>query len=212
MSERGKRADARRNVERLVAAARTAFAEHGAETSLIDVARRAGVGSATLYRHFPTREALIETVYRDQIKALAAEADRLQHSAPPLEALITWLHTFAAHMSTYRGMKGLMSAVCSDEYSDLASWTRDQLSTAAGTLLSRAQQSSAIRADITPWQMLRLINGTVMANEQVGSTGGQAKQLLTIAIDGLRYQPNMPHPNDKGTRAKPRERHMDDHG
>src|SRR5713226_3720268 len=102
------RADARENREHLVAAARVAFAEQGADASLIDIARRAGVGSATLYRHFPTREALLEAAYRDQIGSLVTLAQELPAAAAPLDALVAWLNAFAAYTTTCRGMKELM--------------------------------------------------------------------------------------------------------
>src|SRR5262245_1624337 len=90
--ERAQRADARRNRERLITAAREAFTEHGVEASLDDSARRTGVGPGTLYRHFPTREALLAAVYRDDVEALAARAEQMARQYPPVEALTAWLH------------------------------------------------------------------------------------------------------------------------
>jgi AcrR family transcriptional regulator len=187
-ASRAPRSDARRNSERIVSTARAAFAEHGADASLIDIARRAGVGSATLYRHFPTREALLEAVYREQIDALATQARNLVESMSPMDALDAWLRAFAAHMTRYRGMKGLMAAVCRESNSELASWCRDQLGSAAALLLGRAQRSAAVRPDVAAWQMLRLVNGVVLANEQAGVGGDQTQQMLTLVIDGLRYR------------------------
>lgn len=185
---RVRRSDARHNRERIVAAARTAFSHHGADASLIDIARQSGIGSATLYRHFPTREALLEAVYREQIEALATQARDLCASASPLEALDTWLRAFATHMVTYRGIKGLMAAVCSDHDSELASWCRAELGRAASSLLTRAQRAAAVRDDVTAFQMLRLVNGIVLANDQAGVDGDQTAELLTVVLDGLRHR------------------------
>jgi AcrR family transcriptional regulator len=185
-AHRAMRADARHNCERLVATARIAFAEEGAEVSLIDIARRAGVGSATLYRHFPSREALLEAVYRDNVEALAAQGRELGQSAPPLDALVTWLRAFAAYTTTCRGMKELLAAVC-DERSDLSSWTRETLGAAAASLLGRAQQCGAIRPDVTAHQVLRLISAVTEASEKAPGAG-ETGQLLTLIIDGLRYR------------------------
>src|SRR5215216_6625186 len=98
------RADARRNRDRLIAAAREAFAERGAEASLDDIARRAGVGPGTLYRHFPTRLTLIEAVYRDGVEALCAEARDLMSSPSPGEALATWLRSVLSYAGEKRGL------------------------------------------------------------------------------------------------------------
>jgi AcrR family transcriptional regulator len=100
------RADARRNYERLLKAAVDAFAEHGEGASLDDIAKRAGVGSGTLYRHFPTRHALLEAAYLDRIEAIAARADALAAELPPGEALVEWLYELGAGMMQMRGWPG----------------------------------------------------------------------------------------------------------
>jgi AcrR family transcriptional regulator len=181
------RADARENSERLVAAARVAFAEQGADASLIDIARRAGVGSATLYRHFPSREALLEAVYRDQIGSLVSLAQELPASAAPLGALVAWLSAFAAYTTTCRGMKELMAAVY-DDHSGLSAWCRDTLRSAAASLFSSAQQAGTVRPDVSADQVLRLISAMTLANEQAGASSSETEQLLTLIVDGLRYQ------------------------
>jgi hypothetical protein len=98
------------------------------------------------------------------------------------------LRAFATHLTTYRGMNRLMAAVCSDDGSELASWCRGELGCAASSLLTRAQQTAAVRPDITAFQMLRLVNGIVLANDQAGADENQTAQLLTFVIDGLRYR------------------------
>ena len=119
---RAKRADARHNAERLATVARNAFAEHGADASLIDIARRAGVSSGTLYRHFPTRAALLAAVYRSEIEALGNLAAELHDSAEPLPALATWLRAFSEYTTTCRGLKGLVAAIDTDTQNALTSW------------------------------------------------------------------------------------------
>src|ERR687888_1633161 len=101
---RARRADAQRNVERLIAAAREAFAENGPNAPLDDIARAAGVGAGTLYRHFPTRLALFEAVYRDNVERLCAEGERLAATEPPAEALVDWLRGFVSVVSQKRGL------------------------------------------------------------------------------------------------------------
>jgi AcrR family transcriptional regulator len=186
--QRAPRTDARRNFERLVTAARSAFAEHGADASLINIARSAGVGSATLYRHFPTREALLEAVYRSQIESLADQATQLRASQPPMEALVAWLRAFIAHMSAYRGLKGLMVTICRDEHSELTSWCRETLISAAQSVLTDAQKCGATRPDVNAYQVLRLINAIIVAGEQTGADDVQVEKLLEVVIDGLRSQ------------------------
>jgi AcrR family transcriptional regulator len=178
------RADARRNFERLLAEASLAFAERGAEASLDDIAKRAGVGNATLYRHFPTREALLETVYRDEIQQLSDQATRVDDSASPTDALIDWLRTAVAKTAVHNGLKGLLGIVLRDEGAELGSWCRDTITSSVGVLLLRAQQTGEVRADLTPLTVLRLVNAISIASEMGG--GDQAEQLLMLVVDGLR--------------------------
>lgn len=186
--ERPMRADARRNYERLLDTASAAFAQHGADASLDDIARRAEVGSGTLYRHFPTRQALLEAVYRGQIEALAAQAHQLPETMDPLEAMITWLRAVAKHITLYRGLRGLLTAALSDDQSELYKWCHDSMLSAATSVLDRAQQSGLARSDIDAYQMLRLVNAVVLTNEQARASTRHAEQLLALAIDGMRYQ------------------------
>lgn len=108
------RADARRNYERLLKVAAEAFAEHGEGASLDDIAKRAGVGSGTLYRHFPTRQALLEAAYVDRIEALGARADELAKELPPGEALAEWLYELCVGTIEVRGMKALLGSAVTD--------------------------------------------------------------------------------------------------
>jgi AcrR family transcriptional regulator len=182
------RADARRNATRLVAVARDAFAEHGPQASLIEIARTAGVGSATLYRHFPSREALLAAVYQSQVETLSAEAEELlQSDASPISALDTWLRAFAAHLITYRGLKGLLTATY-DDRAALFAECRRMLFGAATALLTRAQDTGAIRRTVDARQMLKLIKAVAIANEETGGEADELAPLLDLVIDGLRYQ------------------------
>ena len=184
-ARRPMRADARRNYEQLLVVARSAFAEHGIDASLDDIARRAEVGNATLYRHFPTRQALLEAVHRDQIEALCAEAQTLLAAPSPAEALTTWLRAVAAHGSTSRGLLATLTAALHDGGSDL-SGCRTAIFTAASNLLTRAQRARAVQPDITVSQLLKLVNAITFATEGEPDGGAQAEQLLKLLMDGIR--------------------------
>ena len=180
---RPRRADARENHGRLVAVARDAFTAHGPDASLIEIARRAGVSSGTLYRHFADRSALLAAVYREEIESLAAQADSLSTTAAPLDALATWLRAFSGYTMTCRGLKGLIASADSDA---LASWWHARLFPAADSLVKRAQQAGVIRADVTTLQILRLVNALALAHEHAGADDDQTAPMLTLVIDGLR--------------------------
>jgi AcrR family transcriptional regulator len=185
-THRPMRADARRNYERLIAAADAAFADHGAEASLEDIARRAGVGIGTLYRHFPNRMALLEAVYLDRVETLCARAEDLRRSQPPGQALATWMRALAAHNITYRGLKGLLLTAKQDENSPLRS-CRGLLTSAAGGLLERAQAAGAVRPDVEPTELLRLVHAVVVASEVAPDQAAQVERLLTVMLDGLAH-------------------------
>lgn len=182
--DRPMRADARRNHDRLLAVAREAFAENGYQTSLDDIAKRAGVGSGTLYRHFPTREALLETVYRDDVEALAARADALAEKFPPGEALAAWMRE---QLTYVREMRGLGSAVKTmlGAAPETFTYCKDVLRAAVQRLLEPAQRAGEVRPDVTPGDVLRLVHGVGTAVEQAPE---EADRLLAFVIDGLRPQ------------------------
>jgi AcrR family transcriptional regulator len=180
------RADARRNVARLLEVARETFAERGADAPLEEIARRAGVGIGTLYRHFPTREALLEALLRDSFEALRAEADRLLTSPAPGEALDTWLRAFASHATTYNGLVAALNASLRDEGSGLCTWCRT-VNAAGGELLARAQAAGVVRPDITADDMLILANAITWATEQACASPTQAERIHSLVMDSLRY-------------------------
>ncbi len=148
--QRPLRADAQRNYQRLVTAASAAFAEHGADdASLEEIARRAGVGIGTLYRHFPNRQALLEAVYRDQVDVLSDRARQLSESENPGAALEEWLRALVSFGRTKRSLTSAMLATL-DKDSELLSTCSLIMRSAATTLLKRAQEAGVVRADATP--------------------------------------------------------------
>ena len=179
------RADARRNREALVAAAITVFTENGADASLDDVARRAGVGPGTLYRHFPTRQALQEAAYLDGFRKLCERAHTLADSLPPDEALAAWMHDLAGYLATKRGLSAaLMSTL--DKSSEVFTTTHTAMREAGGTLIDNAVAAGKIRQDVTVGDILKLVNGIGLACESQPDREAQTSRLLTIVIAGLR--------------------------
>src|SRR3977135_4104336 len=143
------RADAVRNRERVLEAAKAVFRAGGPEASLEAVARRAGVGIGTLYRHFPTREALFEAVYRREVDQLSELAEQLKNAPEPVDALRRWLKANVELVATKKGMISAL-ALAVQPSSDLYAHSFDRLTKAIGTLLERATAAGEIRADISP--------------------------------------------------------------
>jgi AcrR family transcriptional regulator len=178
------RADALRNRERVLEAARAVFSAGGPDASLEAVASTAGVGIGTLYRHFPTREALFDAVYRHEAQQLAALADRLKKEAEPIEALRQWLHAFVKFVATKKGMSAALAlAVAKD--SDLFSYSSDLLMRSAGGLLDPAIAADAIRNDIAPEDLIRTLVGMCYTHDKPGWQKSVLR-LVDIFIDGLR--------------------------
>jgi AcrR family transcriptional regulator len=181
---RPKRADARRNYEKVVTAARDAFAEGGTATSLEEIARRAQVGIGTLYRHFPTRQALLEAVYVDEVEGMCRSAVDLAE-LPPWEALVGWLHRFVAYLATKQALaQELLNYV--DRDAELFQSCRAALWAAGGPLLERAQQARVVRADTDLSEVIQMVGGIAKIP---ASAPDQIDHILDIALDGLRYQP-----------------------
>jgi AcrR family transcriptional regulator len=178
------RADALRNRERVLEAARTVFSAGGPEASLEAVAKTAGVGIGTLYRHFPTREALFDAVYRHEAQQLAALAERLQKKAEPVEAIRQWMYSLVKFVATKKGMSAALAlAVAKD--SDLFSYSSDLLMRSAGGLLDRAIAAGEIRNDIGPEDLVRTLAGMCYTHDQPGWQKSVLR-LVDIFIDGLR--------------------------
>jgi AcrR family transcriptional regulator len=180
------RADARRNYERLLEAAAAAFAEHGENASLDDIAKRAGVGSGTLYRHFPTRQALLEAAYVDRIEAIAARADEIARELPPGDALVEWLNELCAGTIQVRGMKALLGSAVTDGGSAAVTACGTSMKEAAARLVEAAQKEGTLRGDVEPIEILRLAHGVATASELANGQGEHIRRYLSLLTDGLR--------------------------
>ena len=179
------RADAQRNYARLLEAASGAFAEHGADdVSLEEIARRAGVGIGTLYRHFPTRQALLEAIYIDQVESLSARARELLRAESPADALAEWLRAMVKFSSTKRNMTTALLATLGTD-SELLSSCVKEIKGAAESLLARAQQAGVVRPDADAKDVIRLVHAVNIATEKAPDPG-QADRMLALILDGLR--------------------------
>jgi len=179
------RADARRNRARLVAAARELFAEQGTDVSLADVARAAGVGVGTVYRHFPTHGDLVEAVYRDEVDRLSARGAELLRDRPPDEALVAWIEAFAEFSAAKRGMKEALHAVVASG-SDVSAHARRDIVATLTALLDAGVAAGRVRDDIGPEEALAAI-GAVW--NIPGGDAEQARRVLRIVVDGLLTRP-----------------------
>jgi AcrR family transcriptional regulator len=180
------RADAVRNRERVLAAAKIVFSAGGADASLEAVARRAGVGIGTLYRHFPAREDLFEAVYHREVQQLVELAEALQNAPSPVDALRRWLRSNVEFVATKKGMSAAL-ALAVQGSSDLAAFTFDRLTKAVGTLLDRAVAAGEIRPDISPEDLLRALVGMCYMHDQPGWQKSVTR-LLDVFVDGLCVQ------------------------
>ncbi|GAA4544758.1 TetR/AcrR family transcriptional regulator [Amycolatopsis samaneae] len=178
------RADARRNYERLLAEAKRAFTERGVDASLEDVARSAGVGIGTLYRHFPTREVLLETLLRDRFDTQAGKARELLAAEDPLDGLYTWLVGFGTASGAYRGLTELLADAINDPGSALHA-SCHAMQEAASQLVDRAKEAGALRADVTTRELLLLLHGASWAGTHLPGERGM-ERLLTLVFEGLR--------------------------
>jgi AcrR family transcriptional regulator len=177
------RRDALRNRDRLLQAAKAVFSAGGAEASLEAVAKRAGVGIGTLYRHFPTREALFEAVYRREVDELGELAEALKDEAAPVEALRRWLGAAVGFVATKKGMIAAL-ALAVDGASPLYAYSSDRLAKAVGALLGRAVAAGEIRADIGPEDVLRALVGMCYLHDQPGWQA-TVLRLVDVFVDGL---------------------------
>ncbi|MFD4541627.1 TetR/AcrR family transcriptional regulator [Streptomyces bauhiniae] len=179
------RADARRNHARLLRVATEAFAEHGEGASLDDIAKRAGVGSGTLYRHFPTRQVLLEAAYAARIDALGERGEELSRTLPPGEALTAWLHELCVATIQVRGLKSLMGSAVADADSTPLTACGTVVRTTAKRLVEQAQSEGALRPDLTPADLLRLTHGIATAAE-LGGGEKDTRRYLDLLLEGLR--------------------------
>jgi AcrR family transcriptional regulator len=181
---RGQRADAQRNYDRILAVARAVIDEQGTQASLRDIARRAEVGLGTLYRHFPTRDALLETLLRHGFDRLAARADALAATSAPDDALTEWLREFIRGSTTYRGLPASMMATLADEHSPLHASCLG-MRQAATRLLRNAQEHGHIRPDIDGTDLFALVNAIGWIAEQAPSLAARRDRLFSLVLDGL---------------------------
>jgi AcrR family transcriptional regulator len=178
------RADAERNRTRLLETAKAVFAEKGSGASLDEIARIAGVGAGTLYRHFPTRDALVAAVYRNETEQLVSAADRLAETHPPVPALREWLLLFVDYIAAKHGMYELLNSIVGGT-SDLYSASTALLKQAVSRLLDRAVASGDIHLDLDPLDLLRALAG--VAHIGAGRDGERAaRRLVDVLIAGLR--------------------------
>lgn len=180
----GTRADARRNRARILVAAREALVAEGTDASLRAIARRAGVGVGTLYRHFPTREDLIKELVRESFHALAARAGRLDAEVPSLDALAAWLDDFAHATTMYQGLPASLMATVADEASPLNLACHD-MRQAGAALLRRAQDEGVIRGDIDDTDLFALVSAIGWAAERTEAPDARRARLLKVVLAGL---------------------------
>jgi AcrR family transcriptional regulator len=181
---RPKRADARRNYEKVLAAARQAFAEGGESTALEEIARRAGVGIGTLYRHFPTRQALLEALYVDEVDEVCRSAAEL-HDADPWEALSSWFERVIGYIATKQALAHELLNYL-DRDAQLFKICRASLFEAGEPLLRRAQEAGVVRPDVDVAEVIQMVMGIAKIP---ASDPAQTQHILRIALDGLRYRP-----------------------
>lgn len=174
-----RRADARRNRERLLAAAKVVFDEQGTDAPLDEIARRARVGNATMYRHFPTRRDFLVAAYADEVAELCARGEAALRDDPPGEALFGWIRAFIAHVA----VKGELALAVPDDggrRSELFDRWHDAMRSTASALLARAQQAGAVRAEVRAADLLALASGIALA----GADARQIERLVALVRRG----------------------------
>jgi AcrR family transcriptional regulator len=180
------RADARENREKLLRAASEHFTAGGPDVSLEVVARTAGVGIGTLYRHFPTREALVEAVYRNEVDLLCAATETLLAERQPADALAEWMERFVAYAKTKRGLLSALKSVAASQ-SDLFPTTRERLLAAVGELLDAGIAAGQIRPDVSAEDVLTSMNAVWTIAAEGEQWAEQAVRVLRLLMDGLRF-------------------------
>jgi AcrR family transcriptional regulator len=174
------RADARRNRDAIVAVAGTVVAEQGAAASLEEIARRAGVGSATLHRHFPDRHALLEAVFADRVAVLCGTAADMLAAPEPGAALVTWLRAVVAHATANRGLGAVLVA-----HGELGSRCHAEITAAGQALLARARRAGAVHPAAVIEDLLALANAISLAGQD---DPDRADRLVTLLVDGVTGQ------------------------
>jgi AcrR family transcriptional regulator len=183
---RPKRADARRNYDKVLAAAREAFAEGGESTALEEIARRAGVGIGTLYRNFPNRQALLETLYLEEVEGICRMAEEQRESADPWEALTSWFERFIGYIATKQALAAELTNYL-DRDAQLFKSSRAALWAAGEPLLTRAQEAGVVRPDAEIGDVMHMVMGIAKVP---AADPSQTTHIVRMALDGLRYRPD----------------------
>ena len=181
--DRPRRADARRNYEKILAVAREAFAEGGESTALEEIARRADIGIGTLYRHFPNRQALLEALYIDEVEEICQAAAEVE-ADDPWKALERWFDAFLVFLGNKRALAGELLNYC-DPDAELFKASRAALFAAGEPLLTRAQEAGVARRDTTMAEVIPMVIGIAKATS---SDPEQSRRIVRMALDGLRYR------------------------
>jgi AcrR family transcriptional regulator len=187
------RADARRNRDALLIAGAAVFAERGPDASLEEIARRAGVGIGTLYRHFPDRDALTEAVYRNEVERLCDGVDTLLAEHAPDDALALWMRDFAGYAATKRGMMVALKSTLGPD-SELFTYSGRRIREALGALVTAAAAAGSIRGDVDTESLLTGMRGICMAGDSPVDVE-RTTILVNLLIDGLRYRASMSEPS-----------------
>ena len=185
MMARAQRADACRNRDRLLDVAADVFADCGVDASLEKIAKCAGVGIGTLYRHFPTRDALIEAVYRHNVDLLVAGAEELSATLPPDEALAQWMQRFVHYVAGKKGLANYLKSVVSAD-SDLFVSSHARVQQTISELVDAAAAAGTIREGVDGMDLLRALSGVCLMADQ-GELSEQGSKVATLLMDGLRY-------------------------
>jgi AcrR family transcriptional regulator len=185
---RAPRADACRNRDRLLEVASEVFTTSGVDASLEKIAKQAGVGIGTLYRHYPTRDALVEAVYRHNIDLLVEQAAELSATKPADEALAEWMQRFVAYVAVKKGLATYLKSVVSAE-SDLFESTHAKVRQTVDGLVATAVEAGAIRPGVDGMALLRALSGVCLMGERTGqpTDAGEGALLAGLIMDGLRY-------------------------
>ena len=180
-----RRADAARNRDKILAAARTAFADPSADVSMAEISRRAEVGMATLYRNFPNRQALLETLYLEEVEGICRMAEEQRESADPWEALTSWFERFIGYIATKQALAAELTNYL-DRDAQLFKSSRAALWAAGEPLLTRAQEAGVVRPDAEIGDVMHMVMGIAKIPSADPS---QTTHIVRIALDGLRYRP-----------------------
>ena len=189
---RAQRSDACRNRERLLECAAEAFAVHGVDAPLVKIAKSACVGFGTLYRHYPTRDALVEAVYRHNVDQLCAGAEELRATLPPDEALAEWMQRFVSYVASKKGLATYLRSVVSVD-SELFTEAKGRVHDTISGLIADAVAAGSIRPDVDPQDVIHTLGGFCLMND-VNSDPEQGRRVARLLMDGLRYGAHAPSP------------------